>query len=231
MRYLALACDYDGTLAFDGKVGEEPLAALQGVLASGRRLVLVTGRQLDDLMEVFPHLNLFERVVAENGALLYRPHTREERRLAEPPPDELVAALRERGVEPLSVGRTIVATCQPYERTVLEVFRQLGLGHQVVRNRESVMVLPPGVDKGTGLKAALDEMGLPPQKMVGIGDAENDIAFLSLCGSSAAVANALPKVKETVDIVTRGAYGSGVVELIDLLLADDLKDVRAATAR
>jgi hydroxymethylpyrimidine pyrophosphatase-like HAD family hydrolase len=34
--------------------------------------VLVTGRELDDLQTVFPHFDLFARVVAENGAA-YRP--------------------------------------------------------------------------------------------------------------------------------------------------------------
>lgn len=222
MRYLALACDYDGTLASDGKVGAEPLAALGQVLASGRRLVLVTGRELPDLMAVFPHLDLFERVVAENGALLYRPHSRDERLLAEPPPHELVAALRERGVEPLSVGRTIVATREPHETTALEVIRELGLEHHVVFNKGSVMILPAGVNKGAGLQAALDEMGLSPHNVVGIGDAENDDAFLSLCECSAAVANALPMVKERADIVTEAENGAGVMELVRHLLSDDL---------
>ena len=104
MRYLALACDYDGTLALNGLVDEPTLAALERLLASGRKLILVTGRELPDLQTIFPHLNLFERVVAENGALLYRPGSREEIRLAERPPDTFIASLKSRGVQPLSVG-------------------------------------------------------------------------------------------------------------------------------
>lgn len=231
MRYLALACDYDGTLASDGKVGPEPLAALGQVLASGRRLVLVTGRELPDLMAVFPHLNLFERVVAENGALLYRPHSRDERLLADPPPHELGAALRERGVEPLSVGRAIVATREPHQTTALEVIRKLGLDHHVVLNKESVMILPAGVNKGVGLHAALDEMGLSPHNVVGIGDAENDHAFLSLCECSVAVSNALPMIKEGADVVTEAENGAGVMELVRYLLSDDLESFTDRLAR
>src|ERR1700674_5050787 len=77
MHYLILATDYDGTLALHGRVDEPTLAALERFLASGRKLVLVTGRELPELQTVFPHLDLFEWVVAENGALLYRPATRE----------------------------------------------------------------------------------------------------------------------------------------------------------
>src|SRR4051794_40778 len=108
MRYLALACDYDGTLARDGHVDRETVEALRRVRDSGRTLILVTGRELDDLRMVCPYLDLFERVVAENGALLYRPSTREEVVLGERPPERFVTALRARGVSPISVGRVIV---------------------------------------------------------------------------------------------------------------------------
>ncbi len=85
MRYLLLATDYDGTLASHGRVSESTLAALKGVLSSGRKLVLVTGRHLTDLISIFVDLNIFHRVVAENGAILYRPDSREEKLLCEPP--------------------------------------------------------------------------------------------------------------------------------------------------
>src|SRR5579884_1193961 len=121
MRYLVLAADYDGTLATHGRVDEATLEALRRLRETGRKLVLVTGRELDELLAIFPHAALFDRIVAENGALLYRPEGREERPLAERPPEEFVAALRRRGVGPISVGRVIVATWEPHESTVLRV--------------------------------------------------------------------------------------------------------------
>src|SRR5712691_3636533 len=86
MHYLALACDYDGTLATDGRVSDATLAALKRLPVTGRKLILVTGRELPDLLAIFPPVLLFERVVAENGGLLYRPAEREEKRLAAPAP-------------------------------------------------------------------------------------------------------------------------------------------------
>ncbi len=222
MRYLTLCCDYDGTLAHDGRVDCATLAGLERLLASGRRLVMVTGRELPDLQATFPRLDLFERVVAENGGLLYRPAVREEKPLAEPPPPKFLDALRQRGVAPVSVGRVIVATWRPHEHAVLEAIRELGLELQVIFNKGAVMVLPAGVNKASGLAAALDEMGLSPHNAVGVGDAENDHAFLSLCECSAAVANALPTVKETADLTTRADHGAGVVELIDEMVKSDL---------
>jgi HAD superfamily hydrolase (TIGR01484 family) len=222
MRYLALCCDYDGTIAHHGRVDEPTIAALERLRESGRQLVLVTGRELDELQTVMPRLDLFARVVAENGALLYRPETREEQPLDEAPPQSFVDTLIERGVGPISVGRVIVATWEPHESTVLETIRDCGLELQVIFNKGAVMILPAGVNKATGLRAALAELDLSPHNAVGVGDAENDHAFLNICECAVAVANALPAVKEKADIVTFADHGAGVVQLIDEMLADDL---------
>ena len=92
MHYLALACDYDGTLAKDGVVSPPTIDALERVRASGRKLLLVTGRLLEDVQQVFPRLELFTSVVAENGALLYHPADSTEHLLAEAPPRQFLQA-------------------------------------------------------------------------------------------------------------------------------------------
>ena len=222
MRYHALACDYDGTLATHGVVDQDTIEALDRWRRSGRKLILVTGRELDDLRKVFPHTGRFERVVAENGALLYRPATGEDVLLAKPPPTEFVAALIERKVAPISVGRVIVATWEPSETVAQEVIRSLGLQLQVILNKGAVMVLPAGVDKTVGLEAALAELKLSLSQTVGVGDAENDEAMLRACARSAAVANALQRTKDVADIVTQGNHGAGVAELIDQVIATDV---------
>ena len=230
MRYLALCTDYDGTLAHHGKVDAPTIAALEKFRASGRKLVLVTGRELPDLQRVFERLDLFDRVVAENGALIYRPASREERILGDPPPASFVDALRKRGVQP-SIGRCIVATWHPNEGPVLETIRDLGLELQVIFNKGAVMILPGGINKATGLKAALDELNVSIHNTVGVGDAENDHALLNACECSAAVDNALPAVKEKVDIVLPLDHGAGVTQLIEEVLADDLANRTAVLQR
>ena len=222
MRYSVLCSDYDGTLASEGQVLPPTVRALERLIASGRQVVLVTGRELDDLQKVCPHLGLFEYVVAENGALLYEPATGRETLLGPRPPDHFIAALRSRGVGRISVGRVIVATWEPHETAVLQTIREQGLELQVIFNKGAVMVLPAGVNKASGLKAALERMAVTPHNAVGIGDAENDHSMLALCGYAVAVANALPALKEIADLVTTQARGAGVVELIDALLADEL---------
>lgn len=222
MRFLVLCSDYDGTLAHHGELEAPTIAALEKFRAAGRKLVMVTGRELDDLKTVCPRLDLFELIVAENGALLYWPATGKEKSLGERPPDRFVTTLKQRGVERISVGRVIVATWEPHENTVLETIRDLGLELQVIFNKGAVMILPAGINKGSGMRAGLAELNLSLHNAIGIGDAENDHALLSQSECGVAVANALPSLKERADIVTRNDHGAGVVELIDAVLRDDL---------
>lgn len=218
MLLAAFAFDYDGTLAQDGQVDGATFKALQRLKASGRKILLVTGRELPDLKRVFPELEIFDVVVVENGALMYLPATAEERPLGAPPPPEFIAMLQDRGVTPLSIGRSIVATWQPNETKVLEAIHELGLEWQIIFNKGAVMCLPPGVNKASGLAAALDLLALSPLNVAAVGDAENDHAFLTACGCAVAVANAIDAIKAEADIVTGAARGAGVVELIDRLL-------------
>jgi HAD superfamily hydrolase (TIGR01484 family) len=224
MRFKVLATDYDGTLAWHGVVEPGTIEALEAARASGRQLVLVTGREVGDLQTIFKRLDLFELVVAENGAVLFRPRDGQVKLLAEPPPKRFIDELRARGVEPLSVGHVIVATFEPHELTVIKLIRDLGLELQVIFNKGSVMVLPSGINKASGLKAGLREIGLSLDQAVGIGDAENDHALLEICACGVAVENALPTLKEHADFVTRHPNGRGVAELIGHLLENDLSN-------
>jgi HAD superfamily hydrolase (TIGR01484 family) len=225
MRYRVLACDYDGTLAHDGAVSAPTIAALDRLRRSERFLFMVTGRELSDLQNVCPVLDKFEWVVAENGALLYRPANNFSKLLCAPASPELAQKLAEAGVEPLSMGRAIIATREPHQVLAVELIKQLGLELKVIFNKGAVMILPSGVNKATGLSAALQRMKIAPEHVIGIGDAENDHAFLELCRVAVAVANALPLLKEHADLITRGARGQGVIELIDRIITTDLADV------
>jgi HAD superfamily hydrolase (TIGR01484 family) len=221
MNVDALATDYDGTIATDGKVDAATRAALRRAGDAGLRLVMVTGRELPDLFRTFDGADLFDRIVAENGAVLYEPASGATQVVGQAAPAALVEALTRRGV-PMSVGHSVVATVRPFEHDVLSAIRDLGLEWHVIFNKGSVMALPADITKATGLAPALAALGVTASRTVGVGDAENDQAFLRLCGLSVAVANALPSVKELAHVVTVAARGAGVIELIDDLLAGRL---------
>jgi hydroxymethylpyrimidine pyrophosphatase-like HAD family hydrolase len=229
MNFLALATDYDGTLARDGRVEDTTISALERLHASGRKLVLVTGRVLDDLLAVFPRHDLFEWIVAENGALLYSPRTQESRLLTEQVPPGLIERLQLRGVTNIGAGQCIVGTWIEHACTVLETLRDMGLDRQIIFNKTAVMILPTGVNKAFGLAAALSEMKLSAHNVVAVGDAENDLPMLTLCECSVAVSNALDSVRHKADLVTKGDHGAGVEELISGLLKDDLNSKLASS--
>jgi len=228
--FVALATDYDGTLAQHGQVDAATRQAIEDLRQSGRKVILVTGRTLADLADAFGDLKPFDVVVAENGALLFVPAKKEEIPLAEPPPQALVDRLKELGVTPLAVGRTIIATWEPNESLVLNAIRDLGLEQHIIFNKGAVMVLPSEINKASGLKSALKRLRLSPHNVVGIGDAENDQAFLGSCGCAVAVNNALLTVKAKADFVVSD-HGSGVIELAHMLTNDDLASVRPRVPR
>ena len=222
MRFAAVAIDYDGTLARDGLVDSSTVAALEQLVASGRKFILVTGRMLRELLPLFPQATLCARIVAENGAVLYRPSTQDQRLLGDPASVPLTEALTRKGVTPLDVGDSIIATVRPHEVAVMEAIRDLGLEHHVIFNRESVMVLPPGVNKATGLAAALDELQLTSHEVVGIGDSENDHALFQASELAVAVASAVPTLREAADWVTAQGNGAGTSEALRALVEDDM---------
>lgn len=216
--YVGIALDYDGTLAKGGQVHADVIAALERYIARGHALLLVTGRELDNLLEIFPAHRIFNWIVAENGAVIYEPSTRREI-LESPPIDErLYLLLKSKGVQPLSRGKVIVSTWEPHERIVLDSIHALQLELHLVFNKGAIMVLPSGVNKGSGLLNSLKRMNLSPKNIVGVGDAENDHSFMSVCGCSVAVANALDAIKERADFVTAGDHGAGVVEVVKNVL-------------
>ncbi len=218
MSYRALATDFDGTIATEGKVSNNTYLALQRWQQTGRSLIMVTGRRLDNLYDVFPQASIFDCIVAENGALLSFPTTGEEELLGDPPPDSLIKILQSRQVQPLSIGRGIVSTEVPHDRTVIEAIAELSLAWQISYNKGAVMLLPDGVDKDRGLRKALEKMNLSPDEVIAVGDGENDLPLLQLCGLSVSVNNALPMLKEASDWVMTKDCGDGVVELIEKLL-------------
>jgi len=223
MKWRALATDFDGTLASDGLVDEPTLAALKQLRAAGCLTILVTGRELRDFTGQEAFLAMFDEAVMENGASLFTPATGERQSLAAPPSADFVEALHQRGVTPISVGQSIVATVVPHETETLELIREMGLELQVIFNKGAVMILPSGVNKASGLAAALQRHGVDPAETVAVGDGENDHALLEFCGYGVAVANAVEALRANARFVTTHSAGAGVAELIARMLADQFE--------
>ncbi|MDQ6676310.1 MAG: HAD hydrolase family protein [Acidobacteriota bacterium] len=215
-RVRAIATDYDETIAEHGFVPQLTLRAMERFRASGRLLILDTGRGLEDLTALFPELDRFDRIVAENGAVLYDPGTKIGRVLAPPLAPAFLADLGRRGVEPIPKRQVIVDTWAVHHGQIREAIREAGLDYQLIYNKDSVMVLPNGVDKGTGLKHALTGTGVSPFETAGIGDAQNDFELLAACGIKVAVPHAIPALTREAN------HTMSFVELVDSILSDTM---------
>jgi hydroxymethylpyrimidine pyrophosphatase-like HAD family hydrolase len=227
MRHRVLACDYDGTLATDGICADATVEALERVAAAGIRLLMVTGRTREELADVFDPGALFEAIVLENGALVIDVRTGEEQLLAPRVPPALVEEYRRTGVQPLVVGRVLCSSAWGQEPKLSAGVARLGVDRQVVRNRDSAMVIPPGISKRTGLEAALRLIGELPSLTVAVGDGENDVALFAVAGVSVAVANAVDVLKSRADVVLTQPNGKGIAMLSAALVAGDLSALTA----
>ena len=208
----AIAVDYDGTLTEDDHPDEDVIAAIRESRAKGQAVVLVTGRILSELRDVFPGVDAeFDAIVAENGAVLRDADG--VRDLVAPVDPLLGQALAHREV-PVQQGRVLLACAATHAGVVLEEITRLGIDAQVVRNRGALMVLPGGVTKGTGLEQALGELGISRHSTIGVGDAENDHHLLQVCELGVAVGNAVDALKQRADLVLDEPDGAGVSGLL-----------------
>jgi hydroxymethylpyrimidine pyrophosphatase-like HAD family hydrolase len=220
-RWSVLASDYDGTLAERGAVPAETLAAVMRFRDSGGDVVLVTGRRLEELEDVFPEADkVADRIVAENGGVLRDPNGPDSQVLAPALPADIAKVLESCGVGPFELGEVIVSAAREDELAVRRTAAALAARWpcQVVPNKDRVMLLPSGVDKGTGLLAAVASLGRTMAEVLAIGDGENDIPLLREAGMGVAVADSVPGLLRHADEVTKANGPWGVVEAIERLL-------------
>lgn len=215
-----LAADYDGTLAECGRMSAATEAALRSLRDGGFRLVLVSGRRLDNIRQVCGRLDLFDAVILENGAVSFCPATETEQLIAPAVDERFLAGLaRELPDEPLFVGRSMVATAAENAGCVEVLIALGGYDLDIIGCGRRILVLPTGVHKGSGLSHALASLGLHRDQVIAVGDEENDIELFKGCALTAAVGNAAPELKATANLVLPGEAGQSVQCLVDMLLA------------
>jgi hypothetical protein len=73
------------------------------------------------------------------------------------------------------------------------------------------------VDKGTGLRAVGEVLGIDPGSFVAVGDSENDAAAFELARHSYAVANADGVAKAAADDVLAASHADGFLEALELI--------------
>jgi phosphoglycolate phosphatase (TIGR01487 family) len=213
VKFKVLACDFDGTLASEGQIGPSALEAIEKARQAGLKVILVTGRTFFELTRVCERLDLFDAVVAENGAVLYFPQNAMIRDLGPAPSTRLLNELDQRGIY-YQAGRVIVGTSRADERGVREALEAAGVSRELVYNRAALMLLPAGIEKGQGVEYVLRSFGLSFQDALALGDAENDLALFEVCAWAACPGNAIPELKARADWIFSGENGESVAAAI-----------------
>ncbi|HET92086.1 MAG TPA: HAD family phosphatase [Chloroflexi bacterium] len=214
MHISIIASDFDGTISQGERLAPKVRRALHHWRQRGQFTVLVSGRPFDFLHALQEREQVFDLIVAENGAVLYNPVNDAMALPFGHVPEELLHTLAQVGV-PLWKGTAIAGTQMPYDDAVWVASRELGLPVHVEVNRNEVMVLPPGVSKGAGLLNLLKSEGLSVRNLVAFGDAENDHSLLEIAEVKVAVANAIDALKNLADYVIPEEGPGGVAAFID----------------
>lgn len=89
---------------------------------------------------------------------------------------------------------------------------------EVITTGFAVHIAKSGLDKAGGLRLALEQRGVDPERVIACGDAPNDIAMFNLVGFSVAVNDGYPSVVEAADRVTDSNGKEGAIELLKALL-------------
>lgn len=221
-----LIFDYDGTLTYEtNEVPEITKDALKQMKKEKlATLGIISGRDLSFLQRVDNSLsNVFSFLIAENGAISYFSDLKKKEVLGRDWSERARSVFRNSGI-PMHFAEVMFATSIVYASQIEQFLTKSGLDAKMVPNRDSLMVLPPDVDKGTGVAATIEHFGTTRKLFLTcFGDGENDLALFAPADLGVAVANAVDALKKIADVITEKPGGYGVAEyLLETFLIDDL---------
>ncbi len=81
-----------------------------------------------------------------------------------------------------------------------------------------------GVNKGAGLRAAAEALGLKSSEVMAVGDGHNDLPMLRWAGYSVAMGNASAEVKSAADFVTESCDNDGLALILKKLTHKNSSD-------
>jgi hydroxymethylpyrimidine pyrophosphatase-like HAD family hydrolase len=221
---IVFAVDCDRTLTGpDLQPDPEALRALAALRQTGIRCILVTGRSRKDL-EPFDVGTSFDAFALEGGALWGPWNT-----LIRPANGDVALKAADR-VSAAGIAVERRTTSFSVALADLPAVSELAGDCSLQINVDRVDVLPPRVDKGVGLDAALASLAARAAHVVAIGDAENDLAMFDRADVCLAVVNAVPLLKEHADEVLELPGPAAVVDAVRRLLKGDWRNPPAVPA-
>jgi phosphoglycolate phosphatase (TIGR01487 family) len=212
-----IVTDYDRTLT-DGDLhlSERALRLLQDIREKDDvGVILATGRSLKFVKGIAREVGFMDAVVCENGGVLWFPRLQQTVSLGD------TAAVKEillqRGLA-VGEGEVIISLPREREEEVRALLKDSGFSYGVEFNRDSMMVVPAGISKASGVRKALELLKMPDARLLCVGDGENDMSLFAIASVRVATAEAIEPLKETADLVCGHPASQGVEFLLEDLL-------------
>lgn len=94
--------------------------------------------------------------------------------------------------------------------------RQFGEELTVVFSHHSYLeLMHRGISKGHAVDALRESLGIPREKLVTIGDSENDLSMFAIAGRSVAMGNAPARIKALANLTTHSNDEGGLADALD----------------
>lgn len=219
----AIITDMDRTITdepakadFDEKDFDESL--FKELKSLGIDLVLSTGRVIHFVRKLCRRFKIWRCVVSENGAVLYFPSTKKTITTNTSSMKRAKKIIRNLNLPGTTVGKVITSNrIEDLELIKEKLGKKIANNVNFVKNVDEIMVMPKGVDKGMGLRLAMQYLNIDINKTIVVGDGENDVDMFLNPGFKIALANATDKLKRFSNQVTKKPATQGVREIIKKL--------------
>ena len=217
MRCRLLAVDFDHAIAVNGRIDDEVTLALQEARRSGVLTALVSRRLLNDLQLLVPAPDLFDAIVAENGAVLQFLGDPRPVAISQSPDAVLFAELTRRGVaHRCGICAVEAAAAASYE--MLSILQALALPYGISFDQDNIVVFAHGTSKANGLREAALRLGASLHNAVAISGAGGDQPLLNSCEMGVAVGWGSDALKPHADEVIQGDGPRAAAQYIRKLL-------------
>ena len=211
--------DFDRTFTDETlRVAPALAAAIGRLKKNGISFSLVSGRNFTFLNEFCTGLDgIVDSFVAENGCI----GSFEGKKYVLSNGFDRAALFKR--LDKLSVpyghGEVITAVDYAHRQGLMEALQGTGNSYDVIRNVDSLMILPHNISKSSAAMWLSGMHGVSRDETACIGDAQNDVSMRSACGLFGAVANAIPEMKSAADYVCKQSDGEGLKEFIEYIEA------------
>ena len=218
----AFAVDVDGTLTENGggMLYLPAVVSLRYLVRLGYTVIYVTGRSSIEAYLLAVYGGTTKLGVGENGGAV-----------TTAPQEHILLASKEKclkgfevlkknidgvKIKPVFNRMTEVVLLRTFDiKEGQKILEEHDLGLYLSDSKYAFHINEKGIDKATGLKRALNILGLEAANTVAIGDSETDIPMFDMCGYSISLNHADDYVKARAKHVVPGAEGTGVIDAID----------------